>query len=238
MSPEAQTRLLRVLQDGEYTRVGGTDLISSNARIIAATNKDLSNLISQGKFREDLYFRLNVVPLRLPPLRNRTEDIQLLLTHFLQVSALNGLPQKQISDGALEILENHSWPGNIRELENFVKRSSVLIDEEIISKKHTLNLLSNSEEIKEYEPSNNTNFSSLISYFIDKYFSDHSIGFNPDNLYVKVIDEVERPLIEKTLENTNGNQIKAAEILGLNRNTLRKKIKKHEILISSSRKRK
>ena len=238
MSPEAQTRLLRVLQDGEYTRVGGTDLISSNARIIAATNKDLSNLISQGKFREDLYFRLNVVPLRLPPLRNRTEDIQLLLTHFLQVSALNGLPQKQISDGALEILENHSWPGNIRELENFVKRSSVLIDEEIISKKHTLNLLSNSEEIKEYEPSNNTNFSSLISYFIDKYFSDHSIGFNPDNLYAKVIDEVERPLIEKTLENTNGNQIKAAEILGLNRNTLRKKIKKHEILISSSRKRK
>ena len=123
MSPEAQTRLLRVLQVGEYTRVGGTELISSNARIIAATNKELSNLISQGKFREDLYFRLNVVPLRLPPLRNRTEDIKLLLTHFLQVSALNGLPQKQISDGALEILENHSWPGNVRELENFVKRS-------------------------------------------------------------------------------------------------------------------
>lgn len=236
MSPEAQTRLLRVLQVGEYTRVGGTELISSNARIIAATNKELSNLISQGKFREDLYFRLNVVPLRLPPLRNRTEDIKLLLTHFLQVSALNGLPQKQISDGALEILENHSWPGNVRELENFVKRSAVLIDEEIISKKHILNLLSYSEEIKEYEHSNHINFSSLISYFIDKYFADHSIGFSPDNLYAKIMDEVERPLIEKTLENTNGNQIKAAEILGLNRNTLRKKINTHSISIPSSRK--
>ena len=238
MPSDAQTRLLRVLQDGGYTRVGGTELISSNARIIAASNKNLVRLISEGKFREDLYFRLNVVPLKLPPLRDRKGDVSILLNHFLKISANLGLPQKQISEDGLDILENYDWPGNVRELENFVKRSAVLIDEEIISKKHILSFLNNIDEIPYNEHSDISNFSSLLSSHIDKYFSSHSRGFNPDDLYAKIIDEVERPLIEKTLENTNGNQIKAAEILGLNRNTLRKKIKKHEILISSSRKRK
>ena len=142
MSPEAQTRLLRVLQVGEYTKVGGTELISSNARIIAATNKELSNLISQGKFREDLYFRLNVVPLRLPPLRNRTEDIKLLRHIFLQVFCFKWIATKTNFRWCIRDIRKSFWPGNVRELENFVKRSAVLIDEEIISKKHILNLLS------------------------------------------------------------------------------------------------
>ena len=133
MPMEAQTRLLRVLQQGEYTTVGGRTPIKANVRIIAATNKDLRNLIQQGLFREDLFFRLNVVPLRLPPLRERTEDIPDLVHHFFALAAGEGLPPKHIDQPALERLKRHRWPGNVRELENLARRLAALYPQESIS---------------------------------------------------------------------------------------------------------
>src|SRR5919106_6366341 len=122
MPMEAQTRLLRVLQQGEYTTVGGRAAIKSDVRIIAATNKDLRILIQQGLFREDLFFRLNVVPLRLPPLRERVEDVPDLLRHFFSLAEREGLPQKQIDQASLDRMKRYRWPGNVRELENLARR--------------------------------------------------------------------------------------------------------------------
>ena len=133
MPMEAQTRLLRVLQQGEYTTVGGRTPIKTNVRIIAATNKDLRILIGQGLFREDLFFRLNVVPLRLPPLRERIEDVADLAQHFFTQAANEGLPGKHLEPGALERMKRYRWPGNIRELENLVRRLAALYPQELIS---------------------------------------------------------------------------------------------------------
>ena len=133
MPMEAQTRLLRVLQQGEYTTVGGRSPIKTDVRIIAATNKDLRILIQQGLFREDLYFRLNVVPLRLPPLRERTEDIPDLIRHFFLQAEKEGLPPKQIDQAALERLKKYPWPGNVRELENLARRLAALYPQDTIT---------------------------------------------------------------------------------------------------------
>src|SRR5579864_5235859 len=126
MPLEAQTRLLRVLQQGEYTTVGGRVPIKTDVRIIAATNRDLRQLIQQGLFREDLYYRLNVVPLRLPPLRERAEDVSDLVRHFLRKAEAEGLPPKHLDNDALDLLKHHRWPGNVRELENLIRRLAVL----------------------------------------------------------------------------------------------------------------
>src|SRR5579885_2351831 len=133
MPMEAQTRLLRVLQQGEYTTVGGRTPIKTDVRIIAATNKDLRQLIQQGLFREDLFFRLNVVPLRLPPLRERTEDIPDLIRHFFALVEREGLPPKQIDQAALDRLKRHRWPGNVRELENLARRLAALYPQDVIT---------------------------------------------------------------------------------------------------------
>ena len=133
MPMEAQTRLLRVLQEGEYTTVGGRTAIRTDVRIIAATHRDLRNQIQQGLFREDLYYRLNVVPLRLPPLRERLEDIGDLARHFLRLAAKEGLGQRSMAAGAIDRLKRHSWPGNIRELENLVRRVAALYSQDTIS---------------------------------------------------------------------------------------------------------
>ena len=133
MPMEAQTRLLRVLQQGEYTTVGGRTPIRTDVRIIAATNKDLRQLIRQGLFREDLFFRLNVVPIRLPPLRERTDDIPDLVRHFLSAAEREGLPAKTIEPGALEAMQRYRWPGNVRELENLIRRLTALYPQETIT---------------------------------------------------------------------------------------------------------
>ena len=122
MPLEAQTRLLRVLQQGEYTTVGGRTPIKTDVRIIAATNRDLQQLIQQGLFREDLFYRLNVVPMRLPPMREHKEDIPDLVRHFLIKAEKEGLPEKRLDSGAIERLKGHVWPGNVRELENLIRR--------------------------------------------------------------------------------------------------------------------
>ncbi len=130
MPMEAQTRLLRVLQQGEYMTVGGRTPIRTDVRIVAATNKDLRQLIAQGLFREDLYYRLNVVPLRLPPLRERSEDVADLVRHFFKRAAEEGLPEKRISTAGLEMMRRYPWPGNVRELENLVRRLAALYPQE------------------------------------------------------------------------------------------------------------
>src|SRR5206468_3445506 len=132
MPPEAQTRLLRVLQEGEFTSVGGRQPIKANVRIIAATHRDLRNAIRQGIFREDLFYRLNVVPIRLPPLRERTEDIPPLARHFLDRARDDGLPAKSLDQGAVDRLKQHAWPGNVRELENLMRRLAALCPDETI----------------------------------------------------------------------------------------------------------
>ena len=223
MPPEAQTRLLRVLQEGEYTTVGGRTPIKANVRIVAATHHDLRQLIRQGLFREDLYFRLNVVPIRLPPLRERTEDIPELVRHFLAAAASEGLPWKIIDADAMERLKSYRWPGNVRELENLVRRLAALYSDEVIGVRAiAAELADTSAGLTEVD---GKGLSQTIEQRLSTYFSAHGGALPPVGLYERVLREVERPLITMTLRATRGNQIRAAEVLGLNRNTLRKKIR-------------
>jgi two-component system nitrogen regulation response regulator GlnG len=235
MPMEAQTRLLRVLQQGEYTTVGGRTPIKSDVRIIAATNKDLRILIQQGLFREDLFFRLNVVPLRLPPLRERTEDVPDLIRHFFTLAAREGLPQKQIEAAALDRLRRYRWPGNVRELENLVRRLSALYPQEVIS----LAIIDSELAQPASEPSleagaKDESLSASTERHLSKYFGGFGDNLPPPGLYHRILREVETPLISAALAATRGNQIKAAELLGVNRNTLRKKIRDLDIQVIRS----
>jgi len=223
MPAEAQTRLLRVLQEGEYTTVGGNNPIKSNVRIVAATHHDLKQLIRQGVFREDLFYRLNVVPLRLPPLRERAEDIPELVRSFLARAAEEGLPWKIIDNDAMDRLKTHSWTGNVRELENLIKRLAALYSHEVITVDDINNELMEATSVPSADEEEG--LSKTVEQRLSSYFSAHDGGLPAAGLYQRVLREVERPLITLTLQATNGNQIKAAEILGLNRNTLRKKIR-------------
>ena len=227
MPTDAQTRLLRVLQEGEFTTVGGRTPIKSNVRIIAATHHDLKQLIRNGTFREDLFYRLNVVPIRLPPLRERTEDIPELVRVFLARAAEEGLPWKIIDNDAMDRLKNHSWPGNVRELENLIKRLAALYSHEVISFEDIDGELS--EAAPEPADDDEKGLSKTVEQHLATYFSAHAGGLPAAGLYQRVLREVERPLITLTLQATKGNQIRAAEVLGLNRNTLRKKIRELNI---------
>ncbi|MBB2169552.1 nitrogen regulation protein NR(I) [Gluconacetobacter aggeris] len=232
MPPEAQTRLLRVLQEGEFTTVGGRQPIRANVRIVAATHRDLRQSIRNGTFREDLFYRLNVVPIRLPPLRERVEDIPLLARHFLDRCREDGLPAKMLADGALERLQASRWPGNVRELENLMRRLAALypqetitgdlIDQELVEASHDQE--AETTEILAKEP-----LADAVARHIRHFLAAGQDGMPLHDIYDRVIAEVERPLIQMTLAATRGNQIKAAAMLGLNRNTLRKKIRDLEI---------
>ena len=233
MPMEAQTRLLRVLQQGEYTTVGGRTPIKSDVRIVAATNKDLRLLIQQGLFREDLFFRLNVVPLRLPPLRERTEDIADLIRHFFAQAEREGLPPKQIDQAALERLKRHRWPGNVRELENLARRLAALYPQETITAAvietelaQPAVPLGGSEEGRADE-----SLSAAVERHLAAYFGGFDEGLPPAGLYHRILREIEHPLLTAALAATRGNQIRAADLLGVNRNTLRKKIRDLDIQV-------
>ncbi|WP_337995565.1 nitrogen regulation protein NR(I) [Oleispirillum naphthae] len=230
MPPEAQTRLLRVLQEGEYTTVGGRMPIRANVRIVAATHRDLSVQIRQGLFREDLYYRLNVVPIRLPPLRERVEDIPELVNHFLNVAAQEGLPPKTLDAKAIERLKQHRWPGNVRELENLIRRLAALYSQEMIEVDAIEAELSSSlAPVAGGAPPENEGLSGMVERHLRDYFLAHADGLPAPGLHDRILREVERPLISLCLDATRGNQIKAAHVLGLNRNTLRKKIRELDI---------
>ncbi len=232
MPPEAQTRLLRVLQEGEYTTVGGRTPIRANVRIIAATHRDLTQLIRQGLFREDLFYRLNVVPIRLPPLRERAEDIPELIRHFLTLAASEGLPVKTIDSQAMDRLKRHRWPGNVRELENLVRRLAALYSQEVIGIEVIDGELIGAPPTDAGGPVDGEGVSASVDRHLREYFASHGDSLPPPGVYDRVLREVERPLITLTLEATRGNQIKAAQILGLNRNTLRKKIRDLDIPVT------
>jgi two-component system nitrogen regulation response regulator GlnG len=229
MPLEAQTRLLRVLQEGEYSTVGGRAPIRADVRIVAATHRDLQQLIRKGQFREDLFYRLNVVPIRLPPLRERTEDIPDLARHFLDQAAAEGLGQKSIDKEGLAVLTAYSWPGNVRELENIIRRIAALYTDDVIGSE----IIHQEFEQGRTEPAapvdSDENLSTSVERHLSKYFDAHRDGLPSPGLYDRVLREIERPLISLTLLATSGNQLQAAKILGLNRNTLRKKINELQI---------
>jgi len=234
---EAQTRLLRVLQEGEITRVGGRVPIKVDVRIVAATHRDLRQLISKGDFREDLYYRINVVPVRLPPLRDRLDDIPDLAAHFFERAAEQGLPKKSLDPAAQTLLKDHNWPGNVRELENLVRRMAALYSEEVIGPEIVKRELAQSAAAGPGASgfaaagSDQETLSESVERHLKRFFDRHGSDLPSAGLHDRIIREVEKPLIELSLRATGGNQIKAADLLGINRNTLRKKIKDLDIQV-------
>jgi two-component system nitrogen regulation response regulator GlnG len=231
MPLEAQTRLLRVLQSGEFMPVGGRVPIKADLRIVAATHRDLRQLVGQGLFREDLFYRLNVVPIRLPPLRERVEDIPALVQHFLACARAEGLPPKTVEPAAMARLRAYDWPGNVRELENLVRRLTVLYAQDTIGAEVI------EAELREGAPVRTAlldvdeadAFVHTVARYVEHIFAGRDGRLPPAGLYGRILREVERPLIARVLTETRGNQLRAAALLGVNRNTLRKKIRELDI---------
>jgi len=221
MPIEAQTRLLRALQSGRIRRVGGREEIPIDVRIIAATNKDLAPMIAAGQFREDLFYRLNVVPIQLPPLRERASDIDALARHFLALAAKEGLPRRQLAPEASNLLAKQAWPGNVRELRNFVYRLALLAREEVIDVATVEAQLT--QRPAAAPAAEGATFQSALDAWLR--------GTAPPEgtLYHSALAAFEKPLFEHALAETGGNQLRAAQLLGINRNTLRKRLGELEI---------
>jgi len=226
-----QSKLLRVLQEKEISRLGSTETKPIDVRIISATNQDLSQLTSQKKFREDLYFRLNVVPIRLPPLRERSEDLEVLVEHFLgKFEQEFSLPHKKIASDVFHLLQTYSWPGNVRELENVIKRALVLSHGNLIQKKDIQSILQENPQVLGQSEIESLSLEELIRNKL-KHFLDKFDQMDAMDLYQTIIQMVEKPLVTLVLQKTKWNQIQAAKVLGINRNTLRKMIRTLKIPI-------
>ncbi|MEM1131667.1 MAG: sigma-54 dependent transcriptional regulator [Pseudomonadota bacterium] len=223
MSMAAQTRLLRALQSGRISRIGGREEISIDARIIAATHQDFDALIASGKFREDLYYRINVLPITLPALRDRREDIPDLVRHFAAQAVSEGLEEKYFADDAMALLQSLDWRGNVRELRNTVMRIVALSSGETITRIMVAQQLGNSEA-EESTGSDTALFTSAVDAFLQQ--TSHGRG----ELYAQALEKMEKPLLQRVMMQTDQNQIRAAEMLGINRNTLRKKLKIYGML--------
>lgn len=228
MPAAAQTRLLRTLQTGRITRIGGNSEIELDVRIIAATHRDFAELIADGQFREDLYYRINVVPIILPPLRDRASDIPSLIAHFAKEATEQGLPFCEFTAAAYDIMQQQYWRGNVRELRNFVFRSVALSRDNIIDLDNIMRLLENSPAAQmdaDQQPSTlNTLWEKLVTDIIT------TENFQDGALYQQMLVTMEKPLLRQIMAYTKGNQMKAAKILGINRNTLRKKLQENNII--------
>jgi two-component system nitrogen regulation response regulator GlnG len=234
MPPALQSKLLRALQEKEISRLGSTEPISVDVRIISATNQDLHQLVAEKRFREDLFFRLNVVPIRVPPLHERKEDIPILTRHFIDKFVDEfSLPTKTLASDALELLQNHSWPGNVRELENVIKRSMVLTGGAVIKAKELKNILSENPAIFKTESLEELSLEEIVRNKLTRFLEKFD-RLEAMDLYETVLHMVERPLISLVLKKTGGNQIQAARVLGINRNTLRKMIRTLKIPVERS----
>ena len=230
MPMHAQTRLLRALQSGVISRIGGKASIRLDVRILAATNQNLPALIEKGGFREDLYYRLNVVPIEMPPLRERTEDIGLLAQHFLIMAAKDGLPIRKIDDNAVSQLMAMPWRGNIRELKNFIYRLALLCREDIITDATIMQFV---EPAQDAEPSiQGASFEAAVAQFLR---DQRQRGSTREKLYPRALAQFEIPLLQHVMRQVKGNQLKAAALLGINRNTLRKKLTDYGIGLSGGR---
>ncbi|CAN5641832.1 nitrogen regulation protein NR(I) [soil metagenome] len=233
MPLDAQTRLLRVLQEGEYTRVGGREVQSADVRIVAATHQDLRALINEGKFREDLFYRINVVPIRLPPLRERLDDVPDLARHFLRKAETEGLPRKAIAREALDFLKKQDWAGNVRELENLMRRLCALCADDMISAAVVAGeIQARPSSASGPGPVQSQRLAQAIEAHLRRYFDLHGESLPPNGLYERILKEMELPLIALALAATRGNQVRTAQLLGINRNTLRKKIKDLDIRVT------
>ncbi|MDC0247094.1 nitrogen regulation protein NR(I) [OCS116 cluster bacterium] len=230
MPIDAQTRLLRVLQEGEFTPIGGKEKIQADIRIIAATHKNLSNLIEKGEFREDLFYRLNVVPISIPPLRERKEDIPELVNHFLDKAKDLKLDPKKFTTESFQILEKYQWPGNVRELENFILKLCALYKDENIMNEDLTEEILNLQKLDQQMLDTDNQFSKILENYLSRNINKINKEYQGD-VYNYFVTELEKVLLLEVLKNKNGNQLKAAELLGLNRNTLRKKITEHNISI-------
>ena len=209
MSTNLQVKILRVLEEREFEQVGGSKTIKANVRIIAATHRDLEKLVQEGSFREDLFYRLNVIPMEIPPLRERKTDIPLLISHFLNDFNLkNGKNVQGVTSDAMAIIKEHSWPGNVRELKNMTERLVVLKGE------GEINPLDVPEKLRR-----NDSHSALPTMEI----SEDGINLNT------AVTEFERALILESLQKTNWVKNQAAKLLRLNRTTLVEKIKRHQL---------
>ena len=230
MPIDAQTRLLRVLQEGEFTPIGGKEKIQADTRIIAATHKNLSNLIEKGEFREDLFYRLNVVPINIPPLRERKEDIPELVNHFLDKAKDLQLEPKKFTTESFQILEKYQWPGNVRELENFILKLCALYTDENIMNEDLAEEILNLQKLDQQMLDTDNQFSKILENYLSRNINKINKEYQGD-VYNYFVTELEKVLLLEVLKNKNGNQLKAAELLGLNRNTLRKKITELNISI-------
>ncbi len=207
LSPDLQGKLLRVLQERSFQRVGGTRTIEVDVRVLAATNQDLKAMVDRGEFREDLYYRLNVVPIHIPPLRERTEDVPALVNHFMEKFAKEQPnPPTSITQGALDELIGYDWPGNVRELENTIESAMVLTDGDVITEEH-LSILG--QPIWEREAASGPEMAELT--------------------LKEQLERAERRILKRILEQVDGNRTKAAEILGLSTRAIRYKIKQYEL---------
>ncbi|WP_324260204.1 sigma 54-interacting transcriptional regulator [Altererythrobacter sp. H2] len=216
MPADAQTRLLRALQSGKIRRVGGRQEIAVDVRIVAATNRDLSPMIREGRFREDLYYRLNVVPIQLPPLRDRVEDIEPLARHFLGLAAAEGLPSRSLHPSAVDALKVHPWRGNVRELRNAVFRLALMAREDVIDAQSVREMIG--DALASRPTATDGGFAEALRVWLAEAAPREGA------LYHASLAAFERPLFEHALRQTGGNQLRAARLLGINRNTLRKRL--------------
>ncbi len=230
MPYHAQTRLLRTLQSGTISRIGGKASIRLDVRIIAATNQDLEALIAEGKFREDLYYRLNVVPVALPPLRARSEDIGLLTRHFLSMATAEGLPSKQIDQDAIALLTTMPWRGNVRELKNVVYRLALNTREDHISEASVRQIAAPLSDT-ETDARAGCSFESAVAQFM---LDQKQRGVGRDRIYSRALAAFEKPLLQAIMQQARGNQLQAAAVLGINRNTLRKKLSDYGLVSQKS----
>ncbi len=223
MPVDLQTKLLRALQERTIERVGGHESIAIDVRVLAATNRDLEALMKEGRFREDLYYRLNVVTVNLPPLRERRRDIPLLVEHFL-AKHVEELGERGVAPEALDRLVGYDWPGNVRELENVVQRAMVMATAGVILPEHL--------PIGPVSAAASVAVDATLEEIIERKLMECVRGLrerSSANLYDLVVGLVEKPLLRAVLRETSGNQVRAAQILGINRNTLRKKLTEHGI---------
>jgi two-component system, NtrC family, response regulator AtoC len=228
-SPKLQVKLLRVLQEGEFERVGDTRTVKVDTRIIAATNRDLIDEIDAGRFREDLYYRLNVVPIYLPPLRERREDIPALVEFFLKRYAdQNRREMRRVPPEAMRLLREHDWPGNVRELQNYIERAVILGEgPELTVELLPPQLRGESAPRPIRARGSGGDLASLTAELVRQ--GVRAAGTGANDLHNRIVGQVERELIQQVLHSCERVQIKAAARLGINRNTLHKKLSEYRI---------
>lgn len=223
-----QVKLLRVLQEREFERVGDTQTIRVDSRVIAASNRDLLADVELGRFREDLYWRLNVVPIHIPPLRDRREDIRELVTHFLnEYNEVNDRYVSHVDGEALAKLEAYDWPGNVRELQNYIERAVVMADSDVLTVELLPETVLGGRRMRRRKTDSPPDFETLTADVVQQGLA--MLGPEEAGLHGHIVNSVERELIAQVMQACNNVQTKAATRLGINRNTLHKKLKEYDL---------